>query len=106
MLSTRLAEILKNRMKEPTRNPPNLVSLPVPNLNRMGIKIGTLNLCLGLANKKNIVKQLIIEEKIDILCLQETELNINLNHDLLSFPTYCFESEINKNKSRVGDYIH
>ena len=72
----------------------------------MGIKIGTLNLCLGLANKKNIVKQLIIEEKIDILCLQETELNINLNHDLLSFPTYCFESEINKNKSRVGVYIH
>jgi exonuclease III len=72
----------------------------------MGIKIASLNLCLGLSNKKNIVKQLIIEEKIDILCLQETELINNLNHDLLSFPSYCFESEINDNKSRVGVYIH
>ena len=72
----------------------------------MGIKIASLNLCLGLANKKNVVKQIIIEEKIDILCLQETEIDHNFNHDLLSFQPYCYESEINDNKSRVGVYIN
>jgi exonuclease III len=55
--------------------------------------------------KKNVVKELIKEENIDILCLQETELDSNLNHDLLSFPQYCFESEINDYRSRVGIYI-
>ena len=55
--------------------------------------------------KKNVVKELIKEENIDILCLQETELDSNLNHDLLSFPQYCFESEINNDRSRVGIYI-
>ena len=71
----------------------------------MEIKIATLNLCLGLMTKKNVVKELIKEENIDILCLQETELDFNLNHDLLIFPKYCFESEINNDRSRVGIYI-
>ena len=38
----------------------------------MDYKIATLSLCLGLSNKKNLVKEIIINEKIDILCLQET----------------------------------
>ena len=38
--------------------------------------------------KKNLVKETILYEKIDILCLQETEINKNLNHDLLSFPGF------------------
>ena len=42
---------------------------------KMEIKIGTLNLCLGLQSKKELVKQTILLEKIDILCMQETELN-------------------------------
>ena len=68
----------------------------------MVVKIATLNLCLGLQNKKSLVKQIILQEKIDILCLQETELNINLNQNLLSFPGYCYESENNPVLSRVG----
>ena len=71
----------------------------------MVVKIATLNLCLGLQNKKSLVKQIILQEKIDILCLQETELNINLNQNLLSFPGYCYESENNPVLSRVGVYI-
>ena len=43
----------------------------------MDIKIGTLNLCQGLQLKKNIVKETIIFNKIDILCMQETEINTN-----------------------------
>jgi exonuclease III len=71
----------------------------------MVLKISTLNLCLGLPNKKNLVKQLLISENIDILCLQETELKINIDHSLMSFNDYTFESETNKVKSRTGMYI-
>ena len=71
----------------------------------MEIKIATLNLCLGLQNKKSLIKQIVMQEKIDILCLQETELNKNLDHNLLSFPGYCYESETNEALSRVGVYI-
>ena len=69
------------------------------------MKIATLNLCLGLPNKKEIIKQTIIKEKIDVLCLQETEVEINLDHNLLSFPGYRYESENNSVCSRVGIYV-
>ena len=72
----------------------------------MVIKIATLNLCLGLPNKKNIVKQMIINEHIDLLLMQETEVDISLDPDLLSFPGYNYESECVKNvKARVGCYV-
>ena len=58
---------------------------------KMDIKIGTLNLSQGLQLKKNIVKETIIFNKIDILCMQETEINPNLDHNLLSFPGYGVE---------------
>ena len=61
----------------------------------MPIKIGTLNLCLGLPNKKEIVKGIINDEKIDVLCLQETEIEINVDRNLMSFPGYLYESESN-----------
>ena len=48
----------------------------------MDIKIGTLNLCQGLQLKKNIVKETIIFNKIDILCLLETEVNPNVSTGL------------------------
>jgi exonuclease III len=52
------------------------------------------------------VKQLILDNKIDILCLQETELECNLDHNLMSFNKYSYESEDNSIKSRVGCYIN
>ena len=55
-----------------------------PNKLMMDIKIATLNLCLGLQQKKNLVKQIIIDEQIDVLCMQETEINnFSLNLTLL-----------------------
>ena len=72
----------------------------------MVIKIGTLNLCLGLQNKKEIIKQIIKSELIDIMCLQETELTVNLDHNLFSFPGFNFESETCSTKSRVGIYVN
>jgi hypothetical protein len=38
--------------------------IPMKNINKMSIKIATLDLCLGLTYKKNIVKQILNEEKI------------------------------------------
>ena len=41
------------------------------------LKIATLNLCLGLKNKKLDVENLLSENKINILCLQEVEIESN-----------------------------
>ena len=68
-------------------------------------KIATLNLCLGLRNKKEAVKRLINENKIDILCIQETEIPSDFPVDLLSFKGFNYESENNNVKSRCGIYI-
>jgi exonuclease III len=65
------------------------------------LKIGSLNLCLGLLNKKNILRKFITDHKNDILLFQETKVEINLHHDLLGFPGYNYESEINAVRSRV-----
>ena len=80
-------------------------SMSTPNPIRMDIKVATLNLCLGLQAKKNIVKETIINEKIDILSMQETEINPKLNHNLLSFPGYAVEIESNSKCARVAFYI-
>ena len=69
------------------------------------IKIATLNLCLGLKNKKEIVKKLILDNGIDILCLQETEIEPSFPVNLLTFRGYSYESENNSYKSRCGIYV-
>ena len=69
------------------------------------IKIATLNLCLGLKNKKETVKKLIIDHEIEILCLQETEIPVDYPIDLLTFRGYSFENENNQFKSRCGIYV-
>ena len=61
---------------------------------------------MGLSNKKNLIKEIVKNDKIDVLCLQETELQINLDHNLLSLPGVNYESEINSICSRVGVYIN
>ena len=71
----------------------------------MSLKIATLNLCLGLKNKKYLVKSLLEEKNIDILCMQETEVTDNINIKELSTSKYCLELENNSVKARVGIYI-
>ena len=68
------------------------------------LKIGTLNLCLGLKNKKDLVKCLLIENELDILCMQETELENDFDCNLVRIPGFVFEIE-NLDKKRVGCYI-
>ena len=62
------------------------------------MKIGTLNLCLGLKNKKDEVEKLIKEKKLDILRVQETELEKDYSTDILTFNGYNYESDINEKK--------
>lgn len=69
------------------------------------LKIATLNLCLGLPNKKNIIKEMLSENNIDVLCMQEIELVTNMDSSLLSLPGFSFEPETNIFKKRVGVYI-
>ena len=71
----------------------------------MVIKIASLNLCLGLSSKKNLVKELILCENVELLCLQETEISPELDVNLISFPGFAYESETNSIKSRVGCFI-
>ena len=69
------------------------------------IKIATLNLCLGLKYKKDLVQNILSQDKIDILMLQETELESNFNCELLNIPGFKFEYEKNTVKGRVGTFI-
>ena len=68
------------------------------------IKIGTLNLCLGLKYKKDLISELLKEFNIDVLSMQEIELEHDFECDLLSIPGYKLETEVNKTKKRVGFY--
>ena len=52
-----------------------------------------------------LVKRLMDDNKIDVLCMQETEVGNDLNIDQLSISGYSLELEKNSIKSRVGLYI-
>ena len=72
----------------------------------MSVKIATWNLCLGLPNKKDTVLRVLESEKIDICCLQETEIDENYPTNILSSPSYELELEKNIGKKRVGIYVN
>ena len=48
---------------------------------------------------------MISDNSIDILCMQETEVENNLDHSSLNLKNYCLEIETNTVKSRVAVYI-
>ena len=68
-------------------------------------KIASLNLCLGLKNKKDLVKNILMTNEIDVLAMQETELESSFDCNLLNIPGYTLEIENNSTKKRVGFYI-
>ena len=45
------------------------------------------------------------DEKTDILCMQETEIDINLDVKTLNFPGYELEIENNNQRARVSTFI-
>lgn len=71
----------------------------------MTLKIATWNMCLGLFYKKDYVRHLLHEHKIDILLLQETEITKEIDPLNLQIGGYILELETNDAKRRVGIYI-
>ena len=56
------------------------------------IRIASLNLCLGLKNKRDEVERIISDNSIDILCMQETEVENNLDHSSLNLKKLLFRN--------------
>ena len=71
----------------------------------MEFKIATLNLCLDLKNKRINVENLLVNNCIDILCLQEVEVESGYDPVSLNLKDYQFELEVNSVKSKTGIYI-
>jgi hypothetical protein len=71
----------------------------------MQLKIVSLNFCLELT-KKDLIKSLILEDIIEKLFLQETDIKINFDHNLLSFPCFNYETKTSCIYSKVGCYIN
>ena len=71
----------------------------------MNVKIATLNLCLGLKNKRLEVERLMINNNVDIMCLQEVEIEKDYDFNALKLNNYCLEVENNSVKARVGIFI-
>ena len=61
----------------------------------MSIKIATLNLCLGLKNKREELKRLLNNIGIDIMCLQETKIESEFTREILNIRNYRLELENN-----------
>ena len=62
------------------------------------------NLCLGLQYKLNYVKEILIKEDIDILCLQETELEDGLDMNSLHINGYELETDLTNHTIRTAVY--
>jgi hypothetical protein len=69
------------------------------------IKIATWNLCLDLGSKKDLDKHYFLKNKIQICCVQETEISNISDVNLLTFPGYSIEVESNNVNRRVVSYI-
>ena len=69
------------------------------------LKIGTWNVCLGMSNKKDIITDTLAFNKVEVCCLQETEIPLGFPEKSLNCGGYNIELEWNSGKKRVGTYI-
>ena len=67
----------------------------------MNIKICTFNVCLRLRCKINLIKDFLNENKIDILCLQETEIDAEENLSIYEIPGYVTEYEKTQENQKI-----
>jgi endonuclease/exonuclease/phosphatase family metal-dependent hydrolase len=72
---------------------------------KKNLSICTWNLCLGLQYKLNYVKEILFKENIDILCLQETELEVGFDMNNLHINGYEIETDLANNTIRTVIYI-
>ena len=60
---------------------------------------------IQLANKKDLVSKIILENEIDICTMQEIDLPAGYDENLLTFKGYSLITENNNVKQRTGIYI-
>ena len=65
------------------------------------VNIGTLNLWLGLQNKKDSVIDLLKAYLVDVWGLQETEIPINFPENMLNSGGFTIELENNTEKNEL-----
>ena len=65
----------------------------------------TWNVCHGITNKKDLITNMIYENKIDIICLQEVEIDQKIFTNMKSIKNYNIEIEPNDVRSQVATYI-
>ncbi len=56
-------------------------------------------------NKRDLVLDELSKNNIDVCCMQETELDPDINPDIISSGEFVFEVEKNTVKKRVGIFI-
>ena len=69
------------------------------------VKLASWNLCFGLANKKDLVSKIILENEIDICAMQEIDIPSGYDTNILTFKDYGPITENNDLKQRTGMYI-
>ena len=69
------------------------------------IRLSTWNLCLGIKNKKDYVYETLINNKIEICAVQETEIKKNYPVELLTHRDYKIEIEQFSEKGRCAIII-
>jgi endonuclease/exonuclease/phosphatase family metal-dependent hydrolase len=72
---------------------------------KKNINVCTWNLCLGLQYKLSYVREILIQDDIDMLCLQETEIEEGLDINVLEINGYELETDLADNIIRTAVYI-
>ncbi len=60
---------------------------------KRNLRLCTWNVCLGAKCKLSIIRELLNENNIDILCVQEAEIKSDENLDDYQIMNYCLEAE-------------
>ena len=73
----------------------------------MNIRVASWNICLGVSNKLNYIKNLLCTENIDVLFIQESEIQNQTNRSFYDIDNYKLEisETINSGKARMCCYI-
>ena len=58
------------------------------------LKLATWNLCLGIANKKDIITNYLKANDVSICCMQETEVPTNYPVNILDSNSFTLELKI------------
>lgn len=74
--------------------------------NQKIMKLCTWNVCLGVRCKLSIIKELLIENDIDVLCVQEAEIKQDETLDAYQIQDYSLETEIVSSNYKIRTLMY